>query len=610
MPQEEKQAVGAAVTAAGTQFRIWAPTRQSVEVLIEGSGGTHPLDRAADGWFEGVIEGLAAGDRYRLRLEGGDTYPDPWSRWQPDGVHGASAVVDHDAFEWSDGGWAGVQPADLVIHEVHVGTATDQGTFDALIEHLPHFVDLGVTALEIMPVAEFPGLRNWGYDAVYLFAPSRAYGGPDGLRRFVNAAHAHGLAVILDVVYNHFGPEGNYMPAVTGGRIFTDRHETPWGSAINYDDDGAEAVRATILANVREWVRDYHIDGLRLDATHAIIDASPVHILQVIAATARSAAPHRSVVIIAEDERNDRRLLLPVSEGGLALDAVWADDAHHSLRRLVAGDSEGYYAAYEGTTAELARALRQGWLYEGEQYAPTGEGRGTPATGLSPQSFVHCIQNHDQTGNRAHGERLNHQVEPDVYRAVSALLLLSPYTPLLWMGQEWAASSPFLYFTDHPEELGRLVTAGRREEFRKFSAFADPSLREHIPDPQAEETFRRSVLLWSERERQPHAGVLALYRELLALRRAHPALRERSRHSWDVQAYSESSIVLRRSAETELLLVVHMRDDDEVELPQPAWRRLLHTEEARFGGSGDAPALDSDGRLFLPRPCAALLETG
>jgi maltooligosyltrehalose trehalohydrolase len=607
MQQQQTQVVGAVPVAGGTQFRIWAPTSRSVDVVIEGSGLAHPLASGTAGWFEGLAEGLAAGDRYRLRLDGSDTYPDPWSRWQPDGVHGASAVVEHDAFEWSDEGWAGIQPADLVIQEVHVGTATAQGTFDALIEHLPHFVDLGVSALEIMPVAEFPGMRNWGYDGVYLFAPARAYGGPDGLRRLVDAAHAHGLGVILDVVYNHFGPEGNYMPAVTGGRIFTDRHQTPWGSAINYDDDGSDGVRATILANVREWVRDYHLDGLRLDATHAIIDASPVHILQEIAATARSAAPHRSVVVIAEDETNDRRLLLPTGEGGLALDGVWADDAHHSLRRLVAGDSEGYYAAYEGTTAELARALRQGWLYQGEPYPPTGESRGTPATGLSPQSFVHCIQNHDQTGNRAHGERLNHQVELDVYRAVSALLLLSPCTPLLWMGQEWAATTPFLYFTDHPEELGRLVTAGRREEFKTFSAFADPAQRERIPDPQAEETFLRSVLSWSERERQPHAGVLAMYRELLALRRSHPALRERSRHSWDVQAYSETSILLRRSAETELLLIVHVRGQDELSLPQPARRILLHTEEARFGGSGVAPSLHPDGRLSLARPCAVLL---
>jgi maltooligosyltrehalose trehalohydrolase len=616
MQQQDSGGVGAVVTDAGTWFRVWAPAARAVEIVLEPGRTAHRLEARPDGWFSGLVVGAGAGDRYRLRLDGEATYPDPWSRSQPDGVHGASEIVDHAAFEWHDGGWRGIEQEDLVIHEIHVGTATEQGTFDALIPRLQHFVELGVTAVEIMPVAEFPGTRNWGYDGVYLFAPARAYGGPDGLRRFVNAAHAHGLAVLLDVVYNHFGPEGNYLPAVTDGRIFTQKHHTPWGAAVNYDDDGSPAVRALVLDNVRQWVADYHIDGLRLDAAHAIEDTSPTHILQEIAHTARAAAPHRSVVVIAEDERNDRRLLLPRVEGGLELDGVWADDMHHVLRRLVAGDSEGYYAAYEGTTAELARTLQHGWLYQGEYYEPRRAHRGTPSDGLSPLGFVHCIQNHDQVGNRALGERLNHDVGLDVYRAVSALLLLSPYTPLLWMGQEWAATSPFLYFTDHPEELGRLVTEGRREEFSGFSQFADPALRERIPDPQAEETFRRSILDWTERECVPHAGVFLLYRELLQLRRTHPALRARVRDTWTAEACGDRTIaLLRMSASEDLLLVMHVGDAGTVELPampgdrtDACWDIMLHTEEARFGGSDAAPTLTAGLRLRLPSPSSVLLR--
>jgi maltooligosyltrehalose trehalohydrolase len=510
--------------------------------------------------------------------------------------------VDPSAFEWTDQDWAGRRLEELVIYEVHVGTATEQGTFDGLIGRLAQIVELGATAIEIMPLSEFPGHRNWGYDGTYLFAPSSAYGGPDGLRRLVDAAHGHGLAVILDVVYNHFGPEGNYLAPMSGGKLFTERHQTPWGDAVNYDDDGSDAVREIVLQNVAEWIRDYHIDGLRLDAAHAIVDTSERHILQEIAACAHGAAD-RPITVIAEDERNERMLLLEPPEG-YGIDGVWADDLHHSMRRLLAGDRHGYYAAYEGTTSELETTLRQGWLYQGEFYEPTGEDRGTPSEGIAPQQFVHCLQNHDQVGNRAMGERLHHQVGLDAYRAASALLLLGPGTPLLWMGQEWAAASPFLYFTDHPEELGRLVTKGRREEFRGFPEFSDPALREKIPDPQAEATFRRSRLDWSERERAPHAGVLALYRELLRLRHEHAALQDRERASWQVRAVSDGAIALRRSGGgRQLLLVANLHGTLALDLmvdsvtapPGDAWALVLDTEEARFGGADDSTPVRSAG---------------
>lgn len=600
---------GATVQRDGSvALRYWAPTAQRVEVVPEGGDGVE-LEAAGDGWFSGTTDALGAGSRYRLRLNGSDVWPDPWSRSQPEGVHGPSEVVDLSGFAWADDGWRGVAGDDLVIHEVHVGTATEEGTFDALAARLPHFAELGVTAIELMPVSAFPGERNWGYDGVYLFAPQSTYGGPAGLQRFVDAAHGHGLAVILDVVYNHFGPEGNYLPAVTGGKIFTEKHHTPWGAAVNYDDDGSPAVRETVLANVRQWIEDYHIDGLRLDATHAIIDGSERHILQEIGAAARDAAGARQVVVIAEDERNQRRLLLPESRGGYGLDGVWADDAHHVLRRLTAGDTDGYYSAYHGTVEELAQTLERGWLYEGEHYEPTDEERGTSAAGLDAHHFVHCIQNHDQVGNRALGERLNHEIGLDVYRAVSALLLLSPYTPLLWQGQEWAASTPFQYFTDHPEELGRLVTEGRRDEFRRFAKFADPAMRERIPDPQAATTFDASRLQWTELTEPPHAGVLQLYRELLSLRRSHPALQNRQRDSWSVTAAASNALTLRRSdvGGTELLLAVCFGGMASLQAGRGEWHVLLDSEDKRFGGAGPRGRLDG-GTLRLEGACAVVLE--
>jgi maltooligosyltrehalose trehalohydrolase len=607
----ERDLVGAVADDTGTWFRIWAPGAERVEVVLE-RGAAYVLNEEAEGWFAAHLEQVRAGALYRLRLNGTDSYPDPYSRSQPQGVHGPSQVIDLTAFEWTDDAWPGRALDELIIHELHVGTATPEGTFDALVERLPYFVELGVTALEIMPVAEFPGSRNWGYDGVYLFAPAQAYGGADGMRRFIDAAHRLGLAVILDVVYNHFGPEGNFLPAVTGGRIFTERHHTPWGAAVNYDDDGADAVRAIVLENVRHWVQHFHVDGLRLDATHAIVDTSDTHILEEIAATAKALA-HRPISVIAEDERNERRLLLPVAGGGYGLDAVWADDTHHSLRRLVAGDDEGYYSAYDGTIAEVVTALQRGWLYQGEHYAPTAKSRGTRADGLPPTAFVHCIQNHDQVGNRALGERLNHHVNGAVYRAVSALLLLTPYTPLLWMGQEWAATTPFLYFTDHPEELGRQVTQGRREEFKRFSQFADAQLCERIPDPQAAATFERSKLRWDELERQPHAGVLALYRELIALRRQHAALRRRGRASFAVEALGEAALGLKREGVdgATLLLVIDIGGAVDIDLarlaPDRPLRVRLWTEHERFGGAGGVVSVDGT-RLSMPAAGAVLLE--
>ncbi len=605
--------LGAWPEGDGVAFRVWAPASERVEVVVYGPDAerVEPLRPESGGYFSGHLPGLGAGARYRYRLDGGDAFPDPASRFQPDGVHGPSEVVDPAAHRWRDEGWGGLPLEAMVIYELHVGTFSPAGTFDGAAERLDELAELGVTAIEVMPIANFPGSRNWGYDGVNLYAPATAYGGPDGFKRLVDAAHERGIAVILDVVYNHLGPEGNYLPAVTGGAYFTDRHHTPWGDAVDYANPG---VRDFVLRNVIHWVEEYHVDGLRLDATHAILDDSPVHILRDIADAVHSAAT-RPTLVIAEDERNERRLVLPAEEGGYGLDAVWADDLHHELRRLAAGDSEGYYASYAGTVDELETTLRRGWLFEGQHCPHAGAPRGASAEGIPPQRFVHCVQNHDQVGNRAFGERLTEQVAPAVYRALSALLLLSPYTPLLWMGQEWAASTPFLYFTDLPEELGRKVTAGRREEFGHFAAFRDPQVRERIPDPQARATFERSRLRWEERDSPGHAGVLALYRALLRLRRDEPALREPRRATFAVAALGRDALLIRRDHPVaSVLLVVNFAGVLDAGIVQPdggrgeGWAVELATEERRFGGAGEWGGWDGT-MLHLAGPGAVVLRS-
>ena len=590
--------LGASPGPGGVTFRVWAPAARRVEVVLEGPGEpAHPLESEPGGYHSGTVPGIGPGARYRYRLDGGERYPDPASRSQPEGVHGPSEVVDTSAFRWSDEAWAGLDPEALVIYELHVGTFTPAGTFEAATGRLDHLAELGVTAIELMPVAEFSGARNWGYDGVDLFAPEGSYGGPEGLHRLVDAAHRRGLGVILDVVYNHLGPEGNYLPAVTGGRLFTSRHRTPWGDAINYDGPDSAPVRDFVVRNALYWATEYHVDGVRLDATHAIADDSPTHILAEIAARLHPLEPRR--LVIAEDERAERRLVLPAERGGFGLDAVWADDLHHQLRRLAAGDREGYFARYGGTVPQVVETLRRGWSFE--------EG----ARELPPRAFVHCIQNHDQVGNRALGERLHHDIPLPVYRALSALLLMSPYTPLLWMGQEWAASTPFQYFTDHPEALGRLVTEGRRREFQRFSAFSDPAARERIPDPQAEETFLRSKLRWQETDRMPHRGMLALYRALLHLRRTEPALRERGREGLSVIELGERALALRRTARdgSAVLLVASFGERLEVDLGERAWEPALATEDPGFGGEGGWVLRDG-GRLELRSPGAVVLRSG
>jgi maltooligosyltrehalose trehalohydrolase len=495
---------------------------------------TVPMHALGDGLYELYLEDVGHGALYMFVLDD-QILPDPYARFLPYGVHGpAMAIEPHYSFR-------NARPppcAQPIIYELHIGTFTRQGTYRAARLRLPLLRELGVTTLELLPVAAFQGERGWGYDGVALFAPFAPYGNPDELRAFVDSAHDLGLSVLLDVVYNHFGPSGNYLSAYSRSYFHTDK--SSWGDAPNYESG---PMRALVLDNVRYWLEEFRFDGLRFDAVHAIVDHSPRHLAAEIVERARQVYPH--ALLIAEDDRNEPAL---VSE--LGLDAIWADDFHHQLHVTLTGERDGYYAAYEPSVAALARTIERGFLYQGEVFSPWQKPRGKPADQLSAGAFVYCLQNHDQIGNRALGDRLSDKLAPDAYLMASALLLFLPMTPLLFMGQEWAASTPFQFFTDHDAELGRQVVRGRREEFKSFRAFSDEAARALIPDPQAEATFLTSKLCWEERGEEAHKRVLTMYRALIALRKSDPVLTEADRTG------------LRARAEGELLFITRWHQDD------------------------------------------------
>jgi maltooligosyltrehalose trehalohydrolase len=612
---------GAWCEAAGARFRVWAPTTECVDVVIErprGESLRQRLERAPDGTHTGFVEAAGAGDCYRYRLDGEGPYPDPAARFQPNGVHGPSQIIDALGFSWSDDHWRGVSLQELVAYELHVGTFTPAGTFAGLTAQLPYLRGLGVTAIELMPVADFPGRWNWGYDGACLFAPARCYGTPDDLRRLVDHAHGLDLGVLLDVVYNHFGPDGAYAH-VFSPYYLAKRHQTPWGDAVNLDGPHSDMVRAFLIENALHWLHEYHLDGLRLDATHALFDDSPRHFLAELAASVRDSVTGRKVLLIAEDQRNLAHMVRPQADGGWGFDAVWADDFHHQLRRHLAGDNEGYYRDYTGSVADLATTLRQGWFYCGQHSLHLGGPRGTDPKRLAPPQFVISLQNHDQVGNRALGERVHHQIDLAAFRAATVLLLCAPETPLLFMGQEWAASAPFLYFTDHQPELGRLVTEGRRREFAAFSAFTDATARARIPDPQAPTTFQTSRLDWSESITEPHASILRLYRAVLALRRSEPGLRSASWSGFEVSPVGAAGLVLRRRAAASLLVVaVQLSGAGALPLmqggtaagleldPARTWKPLLTTEDIAFSPHRKAIRLE----LFNAVPTAHFERPG
>lgn len=591
-----RPSLGAFRDDRGVCFRVWAPGRTRVELVLDPQGSAPRRERLAakgDGMFTGTFDGVAAGDLYMYLLDGDGPYPDPCSRFQPQGVHGPSAVIDPAAFEWSDRHWTGLPLERAVIYELHVGTFTPAGTFAAVTERLPYLAELGVTVVELMPVADFPGSHNWGYDGVSLFAPCRRYGTPDDVRRLVDTAHSLGLGVLLDAVYNHFGPDGAYC-TVFSPFYQSSRHQSPWGAAINLDGEQSSPVRALFIENALHWLHEYHLDGLRLDATHWLVDDSTPHFVAELAVRVRESVTDRTVLLVAEDERNLATIVRRPGEGGWGLDAVWADDFHHHVRRRAAGDSDGYYQDYSGSIADLAATLRQGWFYCGQHSEYAGAPRGTSPAGVPLERMIVCLQNHDQIGNRPFGRRLHHQIEPALFRALSALLLFAPETPLLFMGQEWAASTPFLFFTDHHPELGRLVTEGRRTEFSRFEAFAHEETRARIPDPQAASTFEASRLKWDERADAPHAGLLELYRTLLRLRRDETALRAGGR--FEIVELDNSGLAVARGEARgdALLLVAWLQGSGAYEhgrrgplMPGGHWSIVLSTEESRFQESPD-----------------------
>jgi len=522
-----------------TAFRVWAPFAHRVELAIRGQN--LPMREEGDGWYCIDDPEARCGDRYGFRLDGGAPLPDPRSPSQPDGVHGLSELIDHTAFAWSDAGLHGAPLSSALLYELHVGTFTAGGTFESAISRLGELADLGVTAVELMPVAAFPGRRGWGYDGVDLYAPHHTYGGPNGLKRFVDAAHAHGLAVVMDVVYNHLVPDGNNLPRF--GPYFGDRYRTLWGEALNFDGPDSGPVRRFVVDNALMWLRDYHCDGLRLDAVHAIVDTSAIHILEELAAAVRAleASSGRTLWVIAETDLNDPRPVRPVEAGGFGLTAQWSDDFHHALHAALTGERNGYYADFGGL-GDVAKALRDVFVIDGRYSPHRRRVHGRPAPGVPGTRFVGYLQNHDQTGNRAVGERSPALMSPGRLRIGAALVLTAPFVPMLFMGEERGASSPFLYFTDHRDPmLAGAVSRGRREE---FASFGWPP--ESVPDPQDPETFARSKLDWEEREREPHGSLLDWHRRLVALRRTHPSLTDPLRERVGAEADEENGVLVMR----------------------------------------------------------------
>src|SRR3954447_24429840 len=503
-----RRPIGAEIAGGGTSFRVWAPAHREASVVIDGID--HALDAEDGGYFQRDVDGVGAGTRYRFRLDDKDeTYPDPASRFQPDGPHGDSEVVDSGGYRWSDRGWRGIDKHGLVIYEMHIGTFTREGTWRAAIEQLGALRDIGINLLEIMPVNEFPGRFGWGYDGVDLWAPTRLYGRPDDFRTFVDAAHALGLGVILDVVYNHLGSDGCYLPNFTPDYVST-RYKTDWGDAMNFDGGGAAGVREFVSENAAYWIDEFHLDGLRIDATQSIFDSSEEHIIALVTRRAREAANGRPIVLIGENEPQEVKLIETYG-----LDALWNDDWYHAAMVAATGQREAYYTDYRGTAQEFVSMAQSGFLYQGQYYAWQKKLRGTSSAHLPPENLVCFLQNHDQLANSPRGERLQFLTTPGRYRALTALLLLGPNTPLLFQGQEFGSSSPFLYFADHEPELAVKVAKGRREFLEQFSSIK--KLHGDLPAPHDVATFDRCKL--DDRERTSNAEVVAMHRELLRLRR-------------------------------------------------------------------------------------------
>lgn len=567
------------------RFLVWAPFADEAEVHIFGpSDPVVRLENVSAGYFYTTVTGIGPRTRYKYRLNGKIEIPDPAARSQPNGVHGPSEIVGTE-FDWQDTAWTGIPLIDYILYELHIGTFTSEGTFDSAIPQLDYLRDLGVTAVELMPVAQFPGARNWGYDGVYPFAVQNSYGGAAGLKRFVNAAHRKGLAVALDVVYNHMGPEGNYLNLF--GPYFTDRYKTPWGLAVNFDGEGSAGVRRFVVENALEWVTEFHIDALRLDAVHAIFDASSPHILQELAEAvhARGTELGRSIHVIAESDLNDTRLVDPVQDGGYGVDAQWSDDFHHALHGLLTRERAGYYQDFGGIR-DLAKAFGEGFVYSGQYSSFRGAPHGTSSTHVPAQKFVVCSQNHDQIGNRMLGERFSRLLEYEQLKLAGGVLVLSPFLPMLFMGQEYAEPAAFLYFVSHSDpDLIEAVRRGRRREFEAFSWQGE------VPDPQAVDTFERSRLDHTLRESARHRVLLDFYTELIRMRKSLPALKNLAKDPAAVLAFEDESLLVvnRRTGMDHVLLVFYFGErKTSVTLASDgsAWQKELDSSDSRWLGPG------------------------
>jgi maltooligosyltrehalose trehalohydrolase len=612
-PNRRSVPVGAEVTDSGVEFRVWAPIRKTVEVVFD-DGRAVPLQSEGAGYFSGLVRSARAGFLYKYKLDGSETCPDPATRFQPEGPHGWSVVVDASTFPWTDQKWHGVALPHQVIYEMHVGTFTEQGTWASAEAELQHLAALGVTVLELMPVAEFPGRFGWGYDGVQWFAPAHIYGSPDDFRRFVDRAHSIGLGVILDVVYNHLGPDGNYLGKFAP-QYFCEK-TTDWGAAINYDGEDSGPVREFVLSNACYWIDEFHLDGLRLDATQDIHDSSKDHILRAMAGDARKHAAPREIIFIAENEPQQVKLVKSPKHGGYGLDGLWNDDFHHSAMVALTGRNEAYYTDYLGTPQEFVSSMKYGYLYQGQRYRWQKKRRGTPGLDSNPAAFVTFIQNHDQIANSAYGQRCNSLTSPGKLRAITALMLLAPGTPMLFQGQEFAASSPFLFFADHNAELSQQIRQGRAEFLAQFPSLATPEMQERFADPADPATFERCKLNHCERE--THREIYELHRDLLELRRYEPAFRAQRPRGLDGAVLSGDAFVLRYFCDDggdRLLLVnlgvdLHLNPAPEPLLAPPAdseWTTLWSSENPKYGGIG-MPLIDSEDNWRIPGHAAVVLR--
>jgi maltooligosyltrehalose trehalohydrolase len=594
-------------------FRVWAPGAQTVEVVL--ADATLAMQRESSGYFILDTASLSAGALYRYRVDGGGPWPDPCSRFQPDGPHGPSQLVAPQAYRWRDAGWRGVQLYGQVIYELHIGTFTSAGTFDAAQKKLEWLKELGVTLIEVMPIAEFPGNRGWGYDGVQLFAPFHHYGDHEALKRFVDAAHAIGLGVILDVVYNHLGPDGNYLRCFSEA-YFTRRHKTEWGDAWNFDGEQSRGARDLLIHNACYWLRDFHLDGFRLDATQAIIDDGPRHVLTELVENIRAVAAPREIIVIAEDQPQRGYHLKPAIPGGWAMDGMWNDDFHHAARVALTGDRDAYYHDFSGRSQEFVSAVRHGFLFQGQYYYWQQQRRGSPLRHVPAQACIQFLQNHDQVSNTFDSRRVHLLAQAGQYRALTALLLLGPQTPMLFMGQEFLSSSPFPYFIDHHAELAQLVEQGRKAFLRQFRAYDNDAAQACVADPADEATFLSAKLNWEEAQTNDHA--VQMHRDLLRLRRDDPVIAAQDSRRIDGATLSERAFVVRwfDDEHGDRLLIVNLAQEIVLDpapepLLAPALNRLWHmhwcSEEPRYGGIGATSPCDAEGRWRIAANCACLL---